>query len=194
MRKIAKPKALIQKTSVRNFLRWLLYSAVLLVFYSFLCNPIIPRYCPLVIIPLATAVAMREGDLAAGVFGTVCGIMLDIANGSSVVGITALWLLCVCPLVSLLSRFWVKVNFVSHFVINAAVTVVMALMDMLFLHWVWEGSLSGISFTRIILPSYCGAIIFSIPIYFLIKLIHGKLGPRERKIVDEPTGEENTED
>ncbi len=170
---------------LRGFLRWLLYAAVLLLFYLFECNPIIRGYCPLLIIPLATAVAMYEGDLAAGVFGTFCGLMLDMANGLTVVGFSAIWLLCACPFISLLARFWIKATFISHFIVNAAVVVIMGMMDFLFLHWMWEGAESVISLTGVVLPSYGGAILFSVPIYFLVTFIVNKLRTKEQRRLEE---------
>lgn len=185
MKKITGSKARSRKMMLRGFLRWLLYAAVLLLFYLFECNPIIRGYCPLLIIPLATAVAMYEGDLAAGVFGTFCGLMLDMANGITVVGFSALWLLCACPFISLLARFWIKATFISHFIVNAAVSVIMGAMDFLFLHWMWEGAESAISFTGVVLPSYGGAVLFSIPIYFLVTFIVNKLRPKEQRRLEE---------
>ncbi|MBD5383748.1 MAG: hypothetical protein HDR72_01945 [Ruminococcaceae bacterium] len=185
MKKITGSKARSRRMMLRGFLRWLLYAAVLLLFYLFECNPIIRGYCPLLIIPLATAVAMYEGDLAAGVFGTFCGLMLDMANGVTVVGFSALWLLCACPFISLLARFWIKATFISHFIVNAAVSVIMGAMDFLFLHWMWEGAESAISFTGVVLPSYGGAVLFSIPIYFLVTFIVNKLRPKEQRRLEE---------
>ncbi len=167
--------------AIRAVLRWVLFSAVLLIFYLFMGNSFIRGYCPLLIIPLATAVAMYEGDLAAGIFGVFCGLMIDLANGVTILGFSSIWLLIMCPLISLLTRFWVKANTLSHFVMNFIVCFVMAGMDMLFLHWVWERSQSGISFVRVILPAYGGAILFAIPIYWLVALIHKKLTPKERQ-------------
>lgn len=185
MKKILGIKARSRRIMIRIFLRWFLYSAVLLVFYLMETNPIIRGFCPLLLIPLATAVAMYEGDLAAGIFAVFCGIMLDMANGVTVLGFSALWLLCACPIISLLSRFWVKVNVLSHLVINAAVTAIMATMDMLFLHWTWEGVQSGISFVNVILPGYGGAILFSIPVYMLVSLISKKMRPKEERRLNE---------
>ena len=175
-----KGKARSRRAMLRSFLRWFLYSVALLLFYLFETNPIIRGFCPLLIIPLATSVAMHEGDLAAGVFGTFCGLMLDMANGVAVSGFSALWLLCLCPAISLLSRFWIKVTLVSHLVMNAVAAVVMAFVDMVFLHWVWEGADSVISFIASVLPAYGGAILFSVPVYLLIKLINKKLRPAEQ--------------
>ncbi|MGN0678181.1 MAG: hypothetical protein ACI4JS_00800, partial [Oscillospiraceae bacterium] len=160
---------------------WALYSAALLLFYLFETNPLIRGFCPLLIIPLATAVAMFEGDLAAGIFGAVCGLMLDMANGVTVLGFSGLWLVCLCPAITLLSRFWVRVSALSHFVMNAAATVIMAFMDMIFLHWVWERSQSVISLRSAVLPSYGGAILFSIPIFYLVRLISVKMRPAQQQ-------------
>lgn len=167
--------------AIRAVLRWALFSAVLLIFFLFMGNPLIRGFCPLLIIPLATAVAMREGDLAAGIFGVFCGLMIDLANGVTLLGFSSLWLLIACPVISLSTRFWVKANVLSHLVMNFIVCFVMAAMDMLFLHWVWERSQSGISFVRVILPEYGGAVLFSIPVYLLVSLIRRKLTPKEQQ-------------
>ncbi len=174
-------KAKSRREKVRSAARWALYSVVLLMFYLFETNPLIRGFCPLLIIPLATAVAMFEGDLAAGIFGAVCGLMLDMANGVTILGFSALWLLCLCPAISLLSRFWMRVSALSHLVMNTAASIIMAFMDMIFLHWVWERSQSVISFKYSVLPSYGGAILFSIPIFWLVQLISRKLRPTEHQ-------------
>lgn len=185
MKKISGSKARSRRMLLRGFLRWFLYAAVLLLFYLFETNPLIRGYCPLLLIPLATAVAMYEGDLAAGVFGVFCGLMLDMAGGVTVTGFSALWLLCACPFISLLSRFLIKVTFISHFIITAAVSVVMGSMDFLFVHWMWEGAGSSISLTRSIIPAYGGAVCFAIPVYFLITFIVNKLRPKEQRRLEE---------
>lgn len=189
MRKILGSKARSRQMMLRKFLRWFLYAAALLLFYLFETNPLIRGFCPLLIIPLATSVSMYEGDLAAGIFGTFCGLMLDIASGVTIVGLSALWLLCLCPAISLLSRFWINVNMLSHLVMNAVVAVVMAFFDMVFVHWVWEGTQSAISFRMSVLPAYGEAILFSIPVYLLVRLINKKLRPREERRLEESARE-----
>ncbi len=184
MKKSLGNRARNRRAVIRAVMKWVFYSVLMIVFYLFSCNPIIKGFCPLLLIPLATAVAMREGDLASGIFGMMCGLMMDIANGSSLVGFYALWLLSVCPMISLLSRFLIKVNFISHFVMNAAVSALIAVLDMLFLHWVWEGNQSVVSFIRVVLPSYFGAVLFSVPIYFLLSLVVTKMYPDEKKKLD----------
>ncbi len=178
-------RAYSRRAMLRGFLKWFIYAVILLFLYVCECNPIIRGYCPLLIIPLATSVAMFEGDLAAGVFGAVCGLMLDMANGVTIMGFSALWLLAICPFISLLAKFWIKINFISHFLLNAAAVSILAAMDMLFLHWVWEGDDAVISFLRVILPAYGGAILFSIPIYFLARSISRLMRPKEERKLNE---------
>lgn len=187
-------KARSRRAAVRVFLKWLSYTGVLLFFYAMECNPLIRGFCPLLLIPLATAVSMHEGDLAAGVFGVVCGLLLDIANGVTVVGFSALLLLCACPFISLLSRFLIKKTFLSHLLLNAGAAVIMAAFDLAFTHWVWEGSQTGISFVNVILPAYGGAIIGSIPIYALVNLIFTKFRPKEQQRLDESAAQNAEEE
>lgn len=195
MKMISRSKARSRKVLLRSVLRWLLYAAVLLLFYVWECNPLIRGFCPLLLIPLATAVSMFEGDLASGVFGMFCGLMLDMASGVNVMGFSALWLLIFCPMISLLSRFWIRVGFAGHFLLNTVVTVVMAAMDMLFLHWVWEGSASEISFRNSVLPAYLGAVLLSVPVFFLVKFISDSLRPKEERRLEESAhSAEETED
>lgn len=187
-------KARSRKAAIRVFLKWLSYVGVLLFFYAMECNPLIRGFCPLLLIPLATAVSMCEGDLAAGVFGVVCGLFLDIANGVTVVGFSAILLLCACPFISLLSRFLIKKTFVSHLLLNAGAAVIMAAFDLAFTHWVWEGSQTGISFVKVILPAYGGAIFWSIPIYALVTFIFTKFRPKEQQKLDESAAQNAEEE
>lgn len=193
VKKISRSRARTRKMLMRGFFRWFFYSLVLLIFYLWEVVPLIRGWCPLLIIPLATAVAMREGEFAAGVFGVFCGFMLDIASGT-LIGFSSLWLLICCPIISLLSRFWLKANWLSHLVMNAITTVLMCSLDFLFLHWVWEREYSGISFVRSLLPAYSWAIVLSLPVYLLVKVISGKFRPREERRLDEAAADSAAED
>lgn len=193
VKKISRSKARTRKAMLRVFLRWLFYSLALLFFYLCEVAPLIRGWCPLLIIPLATAVAMNEGELAAGVFGVVCGFMLDVAGGT-LIGFSSLWLLICCPVISLLARFWLKSNWVTHLVLNIATVIIMCAMDFLFLHWVWEQEYSGISFVKSLLPAYLWAIVFSVPVYFLVRGISGKFRPKEERRLAEAAAESAAEE
>lgn len=178
---------------LRGFLRWFCYSVVLLIFYLWEVAPLIRGWSPLLIIPLATAVAMFEGELSSGVFGVFCGLMLDIASGT-LPGFSSLLLLICCPLISLLSRFLLRSNWLSHTVMNAVTVIFMCSMDLLLLHWAWERESSGITFVRSLLPAYSWAIVFSVPIYLLVRLISVKFHPKEERRLEEAATDSAAED
>ncbi|MGN0687047.1 MAG: hypothetical protein ACI4KA_02955 [Oscillospiraceae bacterium] len=190
----SRSRARSRRIMLRGFLRWLFYAIVLLLFYLWETNPLIRGFCPLLIIPLATSVAMHEGELAAGVFGVFCGLMLDMASGT-ILGFSSLWLLAACPVISLLSQFCVRVNAFSHFVLNFAVALSVGFLDFLFIHWVWERGESHITFAYEVLPAYLGAVLGAVPVYFLVRFISRRLRVSdERRPEDSSLTSENAND
>ena len=162
-------------------------------FYLWEVAPLIRGWCPLLIIPLATAVAMFEGEFAAGVFGVFCGFMLDIASGT-LVGFSSLWLLAACPTISLLGQFWLKRSWVTHLVMNTITVILICGLDFLFLHWVWERELSGISFVHSLLPAYLWAIVLSLPVYLLVRFISMSFRPKEERRLEEAAADSSDEE
>lgn len=193
VKRISRSKARTRRARLRGFLRWLCYSLLLLLFYLWEVAPLIRGWCPLLIIPLATAVAMFEGEFAAGIFGVVCGLMLDIASGT-LIGFSSMWLLVICPTISLLGQFWLKTSWLTHLVMNTITVVFICSMDYLFLHWVWERESSGISFVHSLLPAYLWAIILSLPVYFLVRFISGKFRPKEERRLEEAAADSADEE
>ena len=193
VKRISRSRARTRKARLRAFLRWFCYSVVLLFFYLWEVAPLIRGWCPLLIIPLATAVAMFEGEFAAGIFGVVCGLMLDVASGT-LIGFSSMWLLVICPTISLLGQFWLKRSWLSHLVMNSIAVVFICLMDFLFLHWVWERESSGISFVHSLLPAYLWAILMSLPVYFLVRLISTRFRPKEERRLEEAVSDNAEEE
>lgn len=193
VKKISRIKARTRRARLCGFLRWLCYSLVLLLFYLWEVAPLIRGWCPLLIIPLATAVAMFEGEFAAGVFGVFCGFMLDIASGT-LIGFSSLWLLAACPTISLLGQFWLKRSWVTHLVMNTITVILICGLDFLFLHWVWERELSGISFVHSLLPAYLWAIVLSLPVYLLVRFISMSFRPKEERRLEEAAADSSDEE
>jgi len=193
VKKISRNRARTRRARLRAFLRWLCYSLVLLFFYLWEVAPLIRGWCPLLIIPLATAVAMFEGEFAAGIFGVVCGLMLDVASGT-LIGFSSLWLLAICPTISLLGQFWLKRSWLTHLVMNSIAVVFICSMDFLFLHWVWERESSGISFVHSLLSAYLWAIVLSLPVYFLVRLISTRFRPKEERRLEEAVSESSEDE
>jgi cell shape-determining protein MreD len=176
--RIFKSRGIGTKDRLRVFARWFFYSLMLLVFYMLMSGGFFHGWQPILIIPLAIAVAMRQRELSASVFGAVCGLVIDIASGR-LFGFSAFWLLPGCLAVSLLVSHLIKVNILNFIWLNAAVCILMALADYFFRYILWNVGNSYFVLLDIIIPAHLSAVILSPLIYLAVKMIWVKLSPPE---------------
>ncbi|MCL1904043.1 MAG: hypothetical protein FWF94_06485 [Oscillospiraceae bacterium] len=168
--------AIWKKERFRIFMRWFFYSVALLLFYMFMAGGFFGRWQPVLIIPLAVAVAMREQELPASIFGAVCGLIIDIACGN-LFGFSGIWLLPGCLAASLLVSHLIKINFLNFMWVNATVCAIMTLTEYFFGYVMWDVSNARLALFGFIIPAHLSAIILSPLIYFGIKYISTKLSP-----------------
>jgi cell shape-determining protein MreD len=170
---------LSRKDRFRIFMRWFFYSSALLIFYMVMAGGWFRGWQPILIIPLAVAVAMREREFAASVFGAVCGLVIDIACGR-IFGFTGIWLLPSCLGASLLVSHLIKVNLLNFLWLNAVVCALAAFADYLFRYVLFRVPNAHLHFTDFILPAHLSAAVLSPLIYLLVKAISIKMSLHER--------------
>ncbi|MCL2071505.1 MAG: hypothetical protein FWH07_04625 [Oscillospiraceae bacterium] len=159
-------------------MRWFFYSSALLLFYMFMAGGLFRGWQPVLIIPLAIAVAMRENELSASIFGAVCGLVIDIAGGK-LFGFSGIWLLPGCLAAALLVSHLIKVNLLNFLWLNIAVCSLMAVSDYFFRYILWNVSNARLVLTGFIIPAHLSAVIISPLIYLGVKYISKKLSPFE---------------
>ena len=113
-----------------RFAKWCVFALMLLFFYVMMRAGIFGAWQPVLLIPLAAAVSMFEDELSSCVFALFCGLMTDIAFGF-VFGFSAVWLMSVCVVSSLLVRNLIRVNLFNFCVVAAAATAIEFAMDYL---------------------------------------------------------------
>ncbi|MCL1881222.1 MAG: hypothetical protein FWF76_03500 [Oscillospiraceae bacterium] len=163
----------------RNFMRWFCYSLVLLLLYMIMVSGLFRGWQPLLIIPLAIAVAMREKEISSSVFGAMCGLIIDIA-ANRLFGFTGIWLLPSCLLATLLVSHLIKNNLLNFVWLTTATCVVVATMDYFFNFVVWGVPNSHFILTDFIIPSHLSAIVLSPLMYFAVKKISNKFSLHEK--------------
>lgn len=173
--KIKSPVAYTRKMKTVVFFRWFFYSLALVIFYSIMSCGIFGMWQPYLIISLAISVSMREQEFSSSVFGVFCGLMLDISMGT-LFGFFAVLLMPCCFFTSLLSRNLIKINFLNHIFCTAASALFSFSAYYLFNFIIWSTPGMEIVLVRILIPSFFATVLTAPPIYFLIKLIAGKLG------------------
>lgn len=169
-------EALTPRQKRRNLLKWLLYSLTLLLLYVVMRAGVFSSWQPVLIIPLAVAVAVNESELSAGIFALFCGYLIDIACGF-IFGFSVIWLMPVCVAASLLVKNLIRLNLFNYIVISIAAVFLQFSMDYLFNIVIWNIPGSNIIFSSLILPSAVSTIILSPSMYYIVKYYNRKLSP-----------------
>jgi hypothetical protein len=160
-------------------MRWLCYSGVLIFLYMIMVSGLFRGWQPILIIPLAIAVAMRERELYGAIFGAFCGLVIDIAY-SRLFGFTGIWLLPGCLTATLLVSHLIKVNLLNFLWINTGVCTIMAVTDYFFRYVIWRAEGAEYVLTDFIIPAYLTAVIMSPLMYFAVKGISNKFSLYEQ--------------
>lgn len=169
-------EALTPRQKRQNILKWLLYSLTLILLYVVMRAGVFSSWQPVLIIPLAVAVAVNESELSAGVFALFCGYLIDIACGF-IFGFSVIWLMPVCVAASLLVKNLIRLNLFNYIVISIAAVFLQFSMDYLFNIVIWNIPGSNIIFSSLILPSAVSTIILSPSMYYIVKYYNKKLSP-----------------
>lgn len=176
----------------RNLLKWLLYSFTLLILYVVMRAGVFSSWQPVLIIPLAVAVAVNESELSAGVFALFCGYLVDIACGF-IFGFSVIWLMPVCVAASLLVKNLIRLNLFNYILITIVAVFLQFSMDYLFNIVIWSIPGGNTIFTSLILPSAVSTIILSPAMYYIVKYFNKKLSPSGIVEGYTPDVPENTE-
>lgn len=176
----------------RNFIKWLLYSLVLLLLYVVMRAGFFSHWQPVLIIPLAVAVAMNESELSVSIFALFCGYLIDIACGF-IFGFSVVWLMPVCVAASLLVKNLIRRNLLNFIAITVVAVFLQFSMDYLFNIAIWSIPGGEIILTTLILPTAISTVILSPSMYYLVKLLNKKLSPSGFDAGYTPDVQENSE-
>jgi len=162
----------------KSFLRWFCYVIIMLFLFMLMSGGFFKRWQPILIIPLAIAVSMREREFGGSIFGVCCGFMIDSACGN-LFGMSSVWLMPCCLAASLLIMNLIRPNFINHIWLVALTCLIMAFMDYFFKYVIWNRPNSDIMLKVYIIPSYFSAVLLSPVIYFLVKAVSVRFGEKD---------------
>ncbi|MGN0665578.1 MAG: hypothetical protein ACI4KF_03525 [Huintestinicola sp.] len=143
-----------KKKERRNaVVRWLFYYLIMAFSYIFISTVHTGLPLPLLLIPAAVCVSMREQPFDSGLYGCICGLLLDSAQGT-LVGFNAIILMWCCVMVSLLFGYLLRQHFLNFLILDLAVTAVQSGLHYLFFYMLWQYDQSGGIYSRIFLPEF----------------------------------------
>lgn len=191
-------KILNNKTRTKSQIRaliikWAIYIACMLFFYSIMRSGAFDSWQPVLIIPLAVSVALYERELSSCVFALFSGYLIDISC-RYIFGFSAVWLMIVCLAASLMSRNLIKVNFVNFMWINITATVLHSSMSYLFNVFIWDIPNKEIILDRSIIPSAVSTVIISSFVFLFVCFINNRFGDSNSMSRYDPDSNTNEED
>ena len=164
-------------------IKWATLSLLMIVFYVMMRAGIFGLWQPVFIIPLCAAVSMHEDELSSCIFALFCGFMIDMASGY-VFGFSAIWLMAVSVISSLLVRNLIRVNLVNFCIVAAAAIFIEYSMDYLFNIMIWNTPKGEVILVSSIIPTAAATMVMSPAVYYLVKSIETRLAPESMNTID----------
>lgn len=156
----------------RSLLKWSIYAAMLLLFYVLQTTPAVLSFWgikPMLLLPLAVTAACFEMPLPAAIFGLVCGLFTDLAS-DYLIGFNALILMLLCVMISLIHTEYLKSKLLNTMIASLGVLIIQRALDYFFYYYIWNLDPDCYLLLHRILPCALLTLVFTLPIYYLVKL------------------------
>lgn len=174
----------IRSERVRLILKWLIYAFLAAAAYIYLTTFPGSFAKPLLLVPLALCISMRETELPSALTGAVCGLMLDSACGK-VFGYNAFLLMILCMFTSLLFLYLMRQNWINSLMVNAAAALLLGILDFFFYYGIWSHANVELLLVRNVLPAAVLTVLASAAVYVVIKIIDKRFGVQEQHYIEE---------
>lgn len=165
-----------------NIPKWVLYSLVVVALAVLQLQvgalPRLFNVTPIFLIPAVISLSIFENETAGGIFGIVAGLLWDTGTGHAF-GFNALFLMIMGLAAGLFVRLLFKKTAISAIFITAIFTFLHLFVTWFFFSYMT--SKNGLAYSMInkILPTTLMTVVFTIPIYFLFKIIFKKMTAKD---------------
>ncbi len=157
----------------RNQIKWCIYCLLLPILYVMQTTPGFLSFGgvkPMLLIPLAVAVACFEQPLPSGVYAMFCGLFTDAA-ADYLLGFNAIILMFACVIISLVHTAYLKSKLADTLASCFLTLLLQRFLDYFFYYLIWGSDPDGWMLLHRFLPTAALSLVFCIPIYYLIRLI-----------------------
>lgn len=190
--RILRYSAMTRREIYKSIAKWVLFSLVLLVSYTFEVTMPFASWQPYLTLTTAVAVSFFSEELSGVVFAAFAGMMHDLAMGS-LFGFTSIWLTPCCLFVTLLVVNLIHRNILNFLWMNLTAVILVQSAELLFKYLIWRNPDIDVVLINYVLPALIATVILSAPLYLIIRQINKKLGV-ENNTDDILTAFEDVED
>lgn len=156
-------------------LRYFAYSLEILIFYILQGTPyVVPEIFgsrPCLLIPIALTIAVFENEVAAMVFGAVCGLLTDFGYDNSV-GYFAIFLAIICFFIGFFCENYIVINLLTTIIISLIVTVIVIGLHFVFFYIFVGYKEAGVYFVNHYISRILYTFAFCIPFYYLNRMLY----------------------
>lgn len=121
---------------------------------------------PNLVLPVAMAVAVCEGEFPGGIFGAAAGVLCDF-GAVSLFGFQGAVLLACCTAAGLLTVYLLRPTMVNFILLLAASLLIHGMLIYLLSFYMWDYEDVGLVLTHRILPGIVYTLLLS-PLFFLV--------------------------
>lgn len=128
---------------------------------------------PNLVIPVAVAVAVCEGEFVGGLFGALAGVLCDY-GAPSLFGFNGIILLVCCVAAGLLTIYLLRPTVVNFLILLAGTLLSRGLLDYLLNYHMWGYEGVVLVLTRTILPGAAYTLLLSPLAWLAVARLHGR--------------------
>ena len=167
---------------IKTTLRWGIY--YLLIFIGFIIMSSGTLYKPILLVPLAIGIVLKNNIYASAVTGALCGFLIDICCGK-LFGYNAVILAFFCIAANLMFELYLRDRFINYMFVTAVASYIQCWLDYKFYYQIWGYANVHHIFVRVTLRVWIYTVISSVLIYFVLKFVNRLLMPKEHLTIEE---------
>lgn len=161
-----------------RFFLYFAYGLEILIFYIFQGTPrLIPEIFgskPLLLLPVAFAIASLENEIPCAVIGAVCGILTDLGTGGRV-GYFAILMTLICFFEAYIMKRYIVPGAVTAAVFSGGATVFLVCVYFLIFFVMAGVENSGVYFVNHYISRIVYTLALTVPFYYLNRFLHRRL-------------------
>lgn len=139
---------------------------------------------PLLLIPAAVCTAMREQPFDSALYGCICGLLLDSASGT-LVGFSAILLMWICVMVSLLSGYLMRRHILNFLLLDFAAILIQSLLHYLFFYLIWGYDPDFAMWRSVFLPELIFTNVSGVLMYLVTAMLSKTFGTVNEHYIEE---------
>lgn len=168
-----------------NIARHFIFVVLMLLFYVLQSVPGLFQIYgvkPILVISVAVAISMFEGEFAGGIYGALAGLLCD-TGGFLLFGFNGFIVMLCCVVSGLLVIYLMRRNLLSCLLFVFVTLLLRGSLEYFFAYGMWQYAGAWKLYTTSTLPVIGYSTVVAAPIFYLIRFICHKLSPYEEDMI-----------